>query len=93
MSSKAYQISISLDYAGINVFISGSVFPAFYYGMYCYFNVAYFYMAIIFLIGSSLFAFSLTEWFKSQEYFVFKSICYGGFSFFLTIPISHLIIN
>lgn len=45
------------------------------------------------IIGTTLFAFSLTEWFKKPEYFVFKSICYGGFAFFLTIPITHLIIN
>ena len=60
MSSRAYSISIGLDYAGINIFIAGSVFPAFYYGMYCYFNVAYFYMTIIMLIGGTLFVLSLT---------------------------------
>jgi predicted membrane channel-forming protein YqfA (hemolysin III family) len=59
MSSRAYKISIGLDYAGINVFIAGAVFPAFYYGMYCYFSVAYFYMTIIFIMGSSLFIISL----------------------------------
>jgi hypothetical protein len=37
MSSKAYQISMGLDMAGINIFIGGSVFPGLYYGMYCYF--------------------------------------------------------
>jgi adiponectin receptor len=93
MSSRAYNISISLDYAGINIFIAGSVFPALYYGMYCYFNVAYFYMTIIMLIATTLFVLSLTDWFKKPENFVLKSICYGGFAFFLLIPISHLVIN
>jgi len=64
MSRRAYNISIGLDYAGINIFIAGSVFPAFYYGMYCYFNVAYFYMTIIGLIGSGLFVLSLTDIFR-----------------------------
>jgi predicted membrane channel-forming protein YqfA (hemolysin III family) len=64
MSRRAYNISIGLDYAGINIFIAGSVFPAFYYGMYCYFNVAYFYMTIIGLIGSVFFVLSLTDIFR-----------------------------
>ena len=64
MSSRAYNISISLDYAGINIFIAGSVFPGLYYGMYCYFNVAYFYMTVIMLIGCTLFVLSLTDLFK-----------------------------
>jgi predicted membrane channel-forming protein YqfA (hemolysin III family) len=64
MSSRAYNISIGLDYAGINIFIAGAVFPALYYGMYCYFNVAYFYMTIIMLIGTTLFVLSLTPIFR-----------------------------
>jgi len=93
MSSRAYKIWIGLDYAGINVFIAGSVFPGLYYGMYCYFNVAYFYMTIIMIIGVTLFALSMTEWFRKPENLVLKSICYAGFAFFMFVPISHLVIN
>jgi len=93
MSRRAYNISISLDYAGINVFLAGSSFPAFYYGMYCYFDVAYFYMTIIMLIGITIFILSLTDWFRRPENFIYKSICYGGFGFFYLIPMAHLAIN
>lgn len=35
MSSKVFKVSLSLDYAGINILFAGSMTPALYYGMYC----------------------------------------------------------
>lgn len=62
MSGKAYQLFSRLDYAGVNILIIGSSFPPFYYGMYCNFLLAAFYLAIISLLGSSLFVVSLFEY-------------------------------
>lgn len=55
----AYQVFSRLDYAGINVLIVGSSFPAVYYGMYCNFSLVFFYLVIISTLGLSLFILSL----------------------------------
>lgn len=51
-----------MDYAGINVLISGSAFPPIYYGMYCNMYLAMFYLIIIAAIASTLFVACLFEW-------------------------------
>jgi predicted membrane channel-forming protein YqfA (hemolysin III family) len=56
---ESYQIFSRLDYAGINVLISGSSFPALYYGMYCNFSLVVFYLIFICALGLTLFIVTL----------------------------------
>lgn len=82
-----------LDYAGINVLIVGSSFPAVYYGMYCSFSLVIFYLIIISGLGLSLFIVSLFEYLHREENLKIKSLCYGGFGISLSIPLLHILIN
>jgi adiponectin receptor len=93
MSSKVYKLSISIDFAGINIYMIGGFIPAIYYGMYCYVDVAYFYLGIISIIGIIYFFLSLTDWFISSEYNTVRAVSYTAFSMFFFIPFGHLIIN
>ena len=43
---ESYAIFSRFDYAGISILIAGSTFPALYYGMYCYLEVAIVYEII-----------------------------------------------
>ena len=89
----AYQLFCRLDYAGINLLISGSAFPALYYGMYCTPMLATFYLIFIVTIGLSLFIITLFEYLHRPQNFVLKSCAYGGFGVSLVIPLSHAMIN
>lgn len=62
MSGRAYQVLSRMDYAGVNLLIAGSSFPAMYYGMYCVPNLATFYLIFIVGIGVTLFIASLFEY-------------------------------
>lgn len=93
MSGKAYQVFSRLDYAGINILIVGSSFPALYYGMYCNFNLVVFYAVISCVEGISLFIFSLFEYLHRPENLLIKSLAYAGFGFSLTIPVLHSWLN
>ena len=82
-----------MDYAGINVLISGSSFPPLYYSMYCNFNLVIFYLTIICILGLSLFVLSLFEYLHRPENLKIKSLAYGGFGVSLSIPLAHAVIN
>lgn len=82
-----------MDYAGINVLISGSAFPPIYYGMYCNMNLALFYLIIIAAIASTLFVTCLFDWIHREENRTYKAICFGGFGLFLAVPALHVVIN
>lgn len=58
---EAYQAFIRLDYAGINILITGTSFPVLYYGMYCTPDLAAYYLIFIVTIGLSLFVATLFE--------------------------------
>lgn len=73
--------------------ISGSSFPALYYGMYCNPELAAFYLTIICILGLSLFIVSLFSILHRPENFTLKSLAYGGFGVSLSIPLSHGVIN
>lgn len=90
---ETYQLFSRLDYAGINILIAGSSFPALYYGMYCSFNLVIFYLTIICLLGFSLFIASLFEYLHRPEHLTLKSLAYGGFGVSLSIPLAHAVIN
>jgi predicted membrane channel-forming protein YqfA (hemolysin III family) len=62
LHSEAYTITNRFDYAGVNILISGSTFPPFYYGMYCQFEVAIIYLVIAVLLGTVCFTVTLFEW-------------------------------
>lgn len=73
--------------------IAGSSFPALYYGMYCHFQLAVFYLTIICIMGLSLFVVSLFEYLHRPENLTLKSLAYGGFGVSLSIPLAHAVIN
>lgn len=73
--------------------IVGSSFPALYYGMYCSFYLAIFYLTIISCMGLTLFVISLFEYMHRPENLKIKSLSYGGFGVSLSIPLGHAIIN
>ena len=90
---ESYQVFSRLDYAGINVLIVGSSFPALYYGMYCSIDLAIYYLTIISFMGLTLFIISLFEYLHRSENLKKKALAYGGFGVSLTIPLGHAIIN
>jgi adiponectin receptor len=89
----AYQVFSRLDYAGINILISGSSFPALYFGMYCNFSLVIFYLIFICSLGITLFILTLFKYLHRPENFVLKSLAYGGFAVSLAIPLGHGIVN
>lgn len=82
-----------MDYAGINILMAGSSFPPLYYGMYCSFEVALFYLVIICIGASCLFSISLFEWIHRPEHANLKALFFGGFGISLSIPLLHMTIN
>lgn len=67
--------------------------PAAYYGLYCRFEVAIFYIVSAFIIGGTLFVFTLFDFLHRPENLVIKSLAYGGFGVSLVIPIIHMLLN
>ena len=88
-----YTLFSRLDYAGVNILISGSAVPFIYYSMYCNFQLAIFYLVFIFTLGGSLFVFTLFDFLHRPENFRLKSMAYGGFGVSLAIPLTHCMIN
>jgi len=52
---ETYTLTNRFDYAGINLLISGSAFPPFYYGMYCQLAVATLYLTCTIIVASFCF--------------------------------------
>ena len=88
-----YTITNRFDYAGINLLISGSVFPTFYYGMYCQLEVAFIYLGCTILLATLCFVVCLFEWIHRAANRKYKGLLYATFGSSLTIPIAHLLIN
>ena len=73
--------------------MAGSSFAPMYYGMYCDFLVAAFYLVIICIGAFTLFVICLFEWIHRPGNAWIKAFMYGGFGLSLSIPLFHLIIN
>lgn len=93
MSSKTYLITNRFDYAGINLLISGSAFPPFYYGLYCNLAVATVYLTITIMVAIGCFIVCLFEWIHRPGHEKYKGMLFGGFGLSLSIPLTHIIIN
>lgn len=100
MSGSNYQYNVEvnkifsrLDYAGINILISGSAFPPLYYGLYCNINLAIFYLSLIAIIATAVFIICLFEWIHKEGNKIYKALLFGGFGVFLIVPTSHMLIN
>ncbi|EGR29870.1 hypothetical protein IMG5_147130 [Ichthyophthirius multifiliis] len=88
---KYFQFFLRLDFAGVSLLVSGSTFPPFYYGFYCNFYLAYFYLSLVTIVSAFVFLVSIQEFINKPEYFAFRSFIQGLLGFFSSIPIGHLI--
>ena len=88
-----YLITNRFDYAGINLLISGSTFPQFYYGMYCNIEMAIIYLTCIVIVAIGCFIVCLFEWIHRPGHEAYKGWLFAGFGLSLGIPVTHLLIN
>ena len=86
-------ITNRFDYASINLLISGSAFPPFYYGMYCQLEVVTIYLALTLLIVIFCFVVCLCEWIHRPGHERYKAFLFAGFGFSMVVLLSHLMIN
>lgn len=93
LSIGVYQVFNRLDFAGINILISGSCFPPLYYAFYCSFDIAVFYLKLICTGGCILFVVSFFPWLHRVENTKIKAFLFGGFGASFAIPLAHLTIN
>ena len=93
MSGPACNFFLRLDFSGINILIAGSSLPPLYYGMYCNFDMAAFYLLSISVVALVLFALTLMDFFNKPENENIKSMAFAGFAISLLIPLTHMLIN
>ena len=93
ISFQVNKILLRLDYTGVNLLISGSTFPVFYYGFYCQFHLAIIYITTIGVACLTVFFISLKDFIHTAQYFILKSVMYGSLGIFAAVPIIHLAIN
>jgi adiponectin receptor len=82
-----------IDYAGISILITGSVFPITVYGFYCQPWIAAGYLTLLSVLALGVFGLSLGDKFHSDEYRKFKGILYISMGISAAVPALHLWFN
>ena len=93
MSERTNRMLLKLDYAGINLLITGSAFPPVVYGFYCQFHYAVLYIVLNATASITVFFVSLTEKIHTEEYRKIKGGMYGALGIFAGTPVIHLLFN
>ena len=84
---------LRFDFAGISLLIAGSVFPPFYYSLYCHFAVAEIYLTCSVTAAVICFVISLFEFIHRKENMKYRAVVFGAFGFSMTVPLTHLVVN
>jgi len=93
MPEKLSKLLRRIDYAGISILVTGSIFPITVYGFYCQPWIAAIYLGIGSVLSTGVFFISLGDKFHSEEYRKYKGLLYIALAFISAIPPLHLWAN
>jgi len=93
MQENVSKILRRIDYSGISILISGSVFPVAAYGFYCTPWIAFAYLSVLTTLSMIVFFLSLGEKFHSDSFRKWKGLIYGSLGITAATPGIHLLIS
>jgi hypothetical protein len=90
---EIYKSSLMLDFAGIGINMAFSPIPAFYYTLYCNWDIGFLYIFINIFAGTVSFISNLFDWTHRKENAVVRFSILATSSVSCAVALGHIVIN